>query len=84
MNKPKYCKTPARDSESYVLTATDIKNMTNLSGQIRDMLYYYSNMPENRTGELHYKHKNMESFDKLYSLIDDINTMLLDITWNGT
>lgn len=81
MNKPKYCKTPARDSESYVLTATDIKNMTNLAGQIRDMLYYYSNMPENKTGEIYHRLRNMEKFDELCMIVEDIDTVLMEMCW---
>lgn len=52
LNKPAKCVTPKRDREEYNLNARDMRNLISLVKEANDILSYYVNMPENRTGEL--------------------------------
>ena len=77
MKKPLQCKTPSRNQQAYKLTATDIRNLTKLVKEANDILAYYINMPENKTGELVADHS--EKFDSLYEAVEDLKTTLGDI-----
>lgn len=80
MKKPAKCITPKKDGESYKLTATDIRNLTSLVKEANNILSYYINMPENKTGEL--EATDSEKFDTLYHAVDDLLITLGDITLN--
>ena len=75
MTAPKGCKTPKRDCEEYRLSASDLNTMTKAAKSIWDMLVYYCNMPENRTGEIVVVN-NDEKFDALCGIIEDIKNEL--------
>ena len=82
LSVPKGCKTPKRDRDEYHLTRTDLETMNKAAASIWDMLVYYCNMPENRTGEIEvHGDKNYELFVKLCntlnSILDDLNNMNL-------
>ena len=81
IKQPKQCKRPAHDMEMYTLTATDIKAMKRATDTILSILSFYSNMPENRTGELAIKDCNVEKFDSLCESISDIKTMLYEVDY---
>lgn len=79
--KPRACRTPSRDREEYTLTASDLKAMTQAAETIWDMICYYSNMPENRTGELAIKGQNAERYERLSELLDDIKNEIDWVKW---
>lgn len=81
MKTPKGCKTPNRDCEEYALKSADIRFIENAANQIWDMITYYANMPENRTGEIVVKDANAEKLDKLQTLITDIATAIDEIRY---
>ena len=78
MKKPTKCTTPNRDRETYTLTAKDIRSLTLLVKEANDILSYYVNMPENKTGELEANHT--EKMDALYEAVEDLKTTLDEIT----
>lgn len=77
MKKPIQCKTPTRNQQAYKLTATDIRNLTKLVKEANDILAYYINMPENKTGELVADYS--EKFDVLCESVNDLRTTLYEI-----
>lgn len=77
MKKPIQCKTPARNQMAYKLTATDIRNLTKLVNEANNILAYYINMPENKTGELFAD--DGSRFDSLCEAVEDLQTTLGDI-----
>lgn len=77
MKKPIQCKTPSRNQQAYKLTATDIRNLTKLVNEANNILAYYINMPENKTGEL--VAADGSKFDALYEAVNDLQTTLGDI-----
>ena len=77
MKKPIQCKTPSRNQQAYKLTATDIRNLAKLVKEANDILAYYINMPENKTGEL--VADDGDKFDALCEAVDDLKTTLGDI-----
>lgn len=79
MKKPAKCITPKTDRHEYKLTARDLNNLIKLVKEANDILSYYSNMPENKTGEL-----ETAQCDKLQELVDqveDLATTLNYVTW---
>lgn len=83
MKKPINCKTPKTDKDFYNLTATDLNTMIKRAQAIWDMLSYYSNMPENKTGVICISNPhNEEKLDKLCELVEDIQQGLVGITYN--
>ena len=77
MKKPIQCKTPARNQQAYKLTATDIRNITKLVKEANDILAWYINMPENKTGELFAD--DGDRFDALCEAVEDLKITLDDI-----
>ena len=77
MKKPIQCKTPSRNQMAYRLTATDIRNITKLINEANNILAYYINMPENKTGELYAE--DGSRFDTLCQAIEDLKTTIDDI-----
>lgn len=77
MKKPIQCKTPARNQMAYKLTTTDIRNITKLVNEANNILAYYINMPENKTGELFAD--DGSRFDSLCEAVEDLRTTLGDI-----
>lgn len=77
MKKPIQCKTPTRNQQAYKLTAADIRNLTKLAKEANDILAYYINMPENKTGELVADYGN--NFDALCEAVNDLHTTLYDV-----
>lgn len=77
MKKPAKCKTPTRDREAYKLTASDIRNITKLVNEANDILAYYINMPENKTGELYADYG--DRFVALCEAVEDLKVTLDDI-----
>lgn len=77
MKKPIQCKTPTRNQQAYKLTATDIRNLTKLAKEANDILAYYINMPENKTGEL--VADDGKNFDALCEAVNDLQTTLYDV-----
>ena len=77
MKKPIQCKTPSRNQQAYKLTATDISNLTKLVKEANDILAYYINMPENKTGELVADYS--DKFDALYEAVEELKITLGDI-----
>lgn len=78
MKKPTKCVTPKRDREAYTLNAKDIRNLTALIKEANDILAYYVNMPENRTGEL--EANDSAKFDALYEAVEDLKLSLGEVT----
>jgi hypothetical protein len=81
MRKPEGCKTPTNDRETYKLTVSDIKYMEKQIIKIWNMISYYSNMPENKTGEL--ETVNTERLMFLIRQIEDVETALNDVSCVG-
>ena len=77
MKKPTQCKAPSRNQQAYKLTAPDIRNLTKLVNEANNILAYYINMPENKTGELFADYS--EKFDALYEAVEDLQTTLGEI-----
>lgn len=77
MKKPTKCITPKKDREAYKLTAADLRNLTKLVKEANDILAYYVNMPENKTGEL--EASDSQKFDVLYEAVEDLQTTLGEI-----
>lgn len=77
MEKPIQCKTPSRNQQAYKLTATDIRNITKLVNEANNILAYYINMPENKTGELFAD--DGSRFDALCEAVEDLKITLDDI-----
>lgn len=77
MKKPIQCKTPTRNQQAYRLTATDIRNITKLVSEANNILAYYINMPENKTGELFAN--DGSAFDTLCEAVEDLKITLDDI-----
>lgn len=77
MKKPIQCKTPSRNQQAYKLTATDIRSLAKLVNEANNILAYYINMPENKTGELVADHT--DSFDALWAAVEDLQTTLGDV-----
>lgn len=77
MKKPIQCKIPSRNQQAYKLTATDIRNLTKLVNEANNILAYYINMPENKTGEL--AADDGKNFDSLYEAVNDLQTTLGDV-----
>lgn len=77
MKKPIQCNTPSRNQMAYKLTATDIRNLTKLINEANNILAYYINMPENKTGELFAS--DGSRFDTLCEAIEDLQTTIGDI-----
>lgn len=78
MKKPAKCVTPKRDRETYNLNARDLRNLKALVQEANDILSYYINMPENRTGELESTRGNeldelQEMITELQVTIDEVN-----------
>lgn len=74
---PKGCKTPKRDRYEYRLNSTDLDFMVSHAEMIWNMLCYYSNMPENRTGTIYIEGDRVSAkFDRLCELIEDIKNDL--------
>ena len=78
MKKPIQCKTPTRNQQAYELTATDLRNITKLVNEANNILAYYINMPENKTGELFADADSR--FDALCEAIEDLKTTVEDVT----
>lgn len=79
---PRGCKTPSRDRDEYTLTKKDAQFMQASALKIWQMLSYYCNMPENRTGEVQSGPAASEIImnellPTLNSIIDDLNCMTL-------
>lgn len=81
MKAPTGCKTPKRDRDEYALTKADITFMLNHAIQIENMLIYYNNMAENRTGELEVHGNNSDLLEKLDSVIDNIKLYIGDVSF---
>lgn len=79
MKKPTKCTTPKRDRETYSLTARDLKNLLNLVNEAHDILAYYVNMPENKTGVL--DTARVDELQQLADAIDDLKTTIYDVEW---
>lgn len=79
MKKPAKCITPKRDREQYSLNARDLRNLLALVKEANDILSYYINMPENRTGEL--VTKRLDDIDALSELIEDLKNTVDEIRW---
>lgn len=79
MKKPAKCITPKRDREEYNLTARDMHNLINLVKEANDILAYYINMPENKTGEL--ATTRTDDLQTLYEQIEDLKTTIDWVTW---
>ena len=79
MKKAEGCKTPARDREEYALTVGDFRFMEKQVMKVLGMLGYYSNMPENKTGEL--ATKNTDRLEYLIRQVEDVLTILEEVEW---
>lgn len=79
--KPAGCKTPNRDAYSYTLTASDIKYMKTTLTKIDDMLMYYVNMPENRTGDLTVLGRNFDKLRELADMLDGIKVSIDNVAY---
>ena len=77
MKKPIQCKTPTRNQVAYRLTATDLNNLTKLVNEANNILSYYINMPENKTGEL--RTDQTDKFDALWEAVEDLKTTLGEV-----
>ena len=83
MKKPNGCKTPTKDREVYNLTASDISFMLKNAKNIWNMIVYYSNMPENKTGEIEMNSaRNEQKFDELCETITDIKEALVEVAFH--
>ena len=78
MKKPAKCITPKQDRDTYKLTATDLKKLIALVTGANDMLSYYINMPENRTGDLEATYG--ESYELLCETTEDLLHTLINIS----
>lgn len=78
MKKPTKCTTPKKDRTEYTLTAKDIRTLTALVKEANDILSYYMNMPENKTGCL--EAYDGEKMDTLYEAVEDLKLTLDDIS----
>ena len=77
---PAGCRRPARDRDEYALTARDLEFMAAQAGKIWNMITFYANMPENRTGELTISGSKADAaMEKLAGLLDDIRAALDDV-----
>lgn len=65
------------NQQAYKLTATDIRNITKLVNEANNILAYYINMPENKTGELFAD--DGSRFDALCEAVEDLKVTLDDI-----
>lgn len=79
MKKPAKCVTPKRDRDAYNLTARDLRNLISLVKEANNILAYYTNMPENQTGEL--ATKRADELAELAEQAEDLNTTISYITW---
>ena len=79
MKKPAKCITPKRNREVYNLTARDLRNLINLVKEANDILAFYVNMPENRTGEL--ATTRTDELEKLSEQVDELKVNISWVTW---
>ena len=77
MKKPSKCITPKRDRDAYKLTASDLRKLNALLKEANDMLSYYINMPENRTGDLECTH--CDGYESLCETTEDLWHTLINI-----
>lgn len=77
MKKPIQCTTPSRNQVAYRLTATDFRNLTKLVNEANNILAYYINMPENKTGEL--RTDQTDKHGALLEAVEDLKTTLLEV-----
>ena len=74
--KPAKCITPKRIRDQYKLTTRDLRNLISLVKEANDILVYYIDMPENRTGEL-----ATTRTGELETLSDQIDALKSTIDW---
>ena len=79
MKKPVKCVTPKRDRDVYNLNARDLKNLLALITEANDILAYYINMPENKTGDL--VTTRVDDIDKLSEQIEDLQHTVDEVRW---
>ena len=79
MKKPAKCTTPKRDRDEYRLTARDMKHLKALVAEANDILAYYVNMPENRTGEL--ATTRTDDLEELVDMVRDLAATVDNVTW---
>lgn len=73
------CTTPKRDVEEYNLTACDLRHLLSLVREANDILSYYVNMPENRTGEL--ATRQCGKLEELSEAIHDLLNTVDNVNW---
>lgn len=78
---PKGCVVPKVNRQRYVLTVRDIQTMEKLLRNVFDIISFYSNMPENKTGELAVNPRNHLIFDGLQHLAEDVCVALDDVEY---
>ena len=78
---PHGCYPPKMDAESYRLMLTDLRFMRAQMENVWNMLCYYSNMRQNKSGELVYPsgERIKGEYEKLCELAQDILTALEDV-----
>ena len=79
MKKPSKCVTPKRDRDNYRLTAHDMRSLVALVNEANDILAYYINMPENRTGELTTVQTDM--LEELSAQVEELKTTIDEVVW---
>lgn len=77
--KPTKCTTPKRDRYEYSLTSRDLKNLLSLVNEANEILSYYVNMPENKTGEL--GTTRCDELEKLSEAIDELKDTIDNVNW---
>ena len=77
MKKPAKCITPKKDRDTYKLTASDLRKLNALLTEANDILSYYINMPENRTGDLECPY--CDSYESLCETTEDLLHTLVNI-----
>lgn len=79
MKKPAKCVTPKRDRYNYRLTVHDMRSLIALVNEANDILAYYINMPENRSGELTTVQTDM--LEELSSQVEELKTTIDEVVW---
>ena len=77
--KPAACVTPKRDREMYILNKRDLNHMKKLLQEANNMILYYANMPENRTGEL--GAMSVDLLQEVQEMAHDFHTMIDDVEY---
>ena len=77
--KPAKCKVPKRDRDIYILNKRDLNNLKNILQEACDIVTYYANMPENRTGEL--GALSTELLEQVQDLAHDFKVLIEDVEY---